>query len=65
MVVFYSVRTVCLFFATTHTFCTSRDCPRKLGSLMAVLAKTNVFAQFMTTREKQILVRDSGIRKEN
>ena len=42
-------------FVTAHTFCVSRDGPRKLGFFAAMPAKTDSFARFITTREKQIL----------
>ena len=48
-------------FATAHTFCASRDDPGKSGFLTAVPPKTDI----ITTREKQILARVIGIRKEN
>ena len=53
-------------FPTAHAFCASRDGPRKSGFLTAVPAKTeNFFACFIPTREKQVLARVIGIRKEN
>ena len=48
-----------------HTFCESRDGPGKSGLLTVLPAKTDIFAQFITAREKQILTRVIGIRKEN
>ena len=52
-------------FATAHTFCASRNGPRKSGFLTAVPAKTDTFLRFITTRKKKILARDTGIRKES
>ena len=52
-------------FATAHTFCASRDGPRKSSFLTVAPAETDIFARFITTREKQILARVIGIRKEN
>ena len=54
-----------LTFATAHTLCASRNGPRKSGFLTAVPAETDIFVRFVTTREKQILERVIGIRKEN
>ena len=39
-------------FATAHTFCASRDDPRKSGLLRALLAKIDMFARFITAREE-------------
>ena len=35
------------------------------GSLRAIPAKTDIYARFITTLEKQTLARVFGIRKEN
>ena len=37
----------------------------KVGFLIAVPTKTDVFARFIATREKQILAMVTGMRKEN
>ena len=52
-------------FATVQTFCASLDGSRKTGVVTAVPDKTVIFAQFITTREKQILARVIGFWKEN
>ena len=51
-------------FATAHTFCASRDGPRKSGFLTALPAKTEIFLRGLS-REKKVFARVIGIGKEN
>ena len=46
-------------------FCVSWDGQRKSGFLTVMAAKTDIFVQFITSWEKQILARFIGIRKKN
>ena len=45
--------------------CESWDCPRDSSFFWILTANTKVSARFMNTREKKILARSIGLRKEN